>query len=171
MEEGKYSHYAVREGRVKGVYTSWEDCAAQVLGYKGAQFKGFKKLEEALAYMNKRSDGKGKGKSVTATSTAAEQLHPHMAKLGMGTLRTLATQGGSSSGDGSVPTGTFEDVDYVPETQGGGFLIMEDMEFYLLRACHKLECGLPKIDRKVLYDNCGEKLFAFRAGLHCEEKG
>ncbi len=36
----KYSCYAVLEGRVPGVYDTWNECSAQVTGYSGAIFKG-----------------------------------------------------------------------------------------------------------------------------------
>ena len=39
--------YVVWEGRNPGIYDTWEECKAQVDGYKGAKFKSFKKLEEA----------------------------------------------------------------------------------------------------------------------------
>ncbi|MED6157456.1 hypothetical protein PIB30_023187 [Stylosanthes scabra] len=134
MNAGKYSHYAVKAGRVKGVYTSWKDCAEQVLGYSGAQFKGFKNLEDALAYMNKGSDGngKGKGKTVSPLLTAGEKLQPQMAKLDVGSCRSLATQPGSSTRHGSVQMCSSQEWEFVPETQGRGFLIAEEMEFYLL---------------------------------------
>ena len=44
--------YAVREGREKGIFTVWKDCQKQVVGYKGAQFKGFMTIEEAQAYLD-----------------------------------------------------------------------------------------------------------------------
>jgi len=42
--------YAVREGRVPGIYHSWEDCKAQTDGMK-ASFKSFTSLTEAEAFM------------------------------------------------------------------------------------------------------------------------
>ena len=39
--------YVVWVGRKPGIYETWEDCKAQVDGYKGAKFKSFKKLEDA----------------------------------------------------------------------------------------------------------------------------
>ena len=44
-------YYAVRQGRVPGIYRSWPDCQDQVRGFKGAQFKSFKTEEEAQAYL------------------------------------------------------------------------------------------------------------------------
>ncbi|MED6144576.1 hypothetical protein PIB30_016848 [Stylosanthes scabra] len=122
--------------------------------------------------MNKGSDGngKGKGKTVSPPLTAGEKLEPQMAKLGVGSCRSSAIQPGSSAPHGSVQMCSSQDWDFVPETQGTGLLIVEEMEFYLLRACHKLQCGLPYMETRVVFDNYGQKLFAFKAGLHCDEK-
>ncbi len=43
--------YAVRCGRVPGVYTSWEDCKKQVYGFGGASYKGFLTEAEAEAFV------------------------------------------------------------------------------------------------------------------------
>lgn len=43
--------YAVRAGKVPGIYTSWEDCKVNVEGYPNAQYKSFKTAGEAAAYM------------------------------------------------------------------------------------------------------------------------
>ena len=49
---GKNKFYAVREGRIPGIYTNWPECQKQVSGYPNAAFKGFPTQEEALAFMN-----------------------------------------------------------------------------------------------------------------------
>lgn len=43
--------YAVKVGRVPGIYVSWDDCKTNVDGYPGAQYKSFKAAGEAAAYM------------------------------------------------------------------------------------------------------------------------
>ena len=43
-------YYAVREGRKKGIYTTWSECEAQVKGYPCAVFKKFSTYEEALSF-------------------------------------------------------------------------------------------------------------------------
>lgn len=43
--------YAVRRGKVIGILDSWEACKEAVDGYPGAEYRGFKTLEEARAYM------------------------------------------------------------------------------------------------------------------------
>lgn len=43
--------YAVKKGKITGVFTSWADCKASVDGYAGAQYKGFATLMEAQEYL------------------------------------------------------------------------------------------------------------------------
>lgn len=45
-------YYAVKKGKMPGIYMSWADCQAQVTGFPGAVFKGFMTLEEAGAFMD-----------------------------------------------------------------------------------------------------------------------
>lgn len=43
--------YAVQQGKVPGVYRTWEECKAQVHGYSGAVYKSFSTAEEAMRYV------------------------------------------------------------------------------------------------------------------------
>ncbi len=43
--------YAVKQGRKTGLFTTWDDCKAQVQGYSGAVYKSFPTLSEAQAYL------------------------------------------------------------------------------------------------------------------------
>lgn len=44
-------YYAVKQGRVPGVYLSWDECRAQTSGYSGAVFKSFPTEAEAKAFV------------------------------------------------------------------------------------------------------------------------
>ena len=44
--------YAVKSGRVPGIYLNWEECKAQVDGYSGAIYKSFNNTDDALEYLN-----------------------------------------------------------------------------------------------------------------------
>ena len=44
-------YYAVKKGRNPGIYTSWDSCLKEVIGYSGAIYKSFKTKEEAETYM------------------------------------------------------------------------------------------------------------------------
>lgn len=43
--------YAVRQGRVPGIYTTWSEAEAQVKGFSNAVYKGFKTLDEANEFL------------------------------------------------------------------------------------------------------------------------
>eukprot|EP00029_Vermamoeba_vermiformis_P001672 TRINITY_DN11887_c0_g1_i1.p1 TRINITY_DN11887_c0_g1~~TRINITY_DN11887_c0_g1_i1.p1 ORF type:complete len:347 (+),score=56.19 TRINITY_DN11887_c0_g1_i1:42-1082(+) len=43
--------YAVRKGRKPGIYTQWNDCNAQVTGFKGSEFKSFTAEKDAQEYL------------------------------------------------------------------------------------------------------------------------
>jgi len=48
--------YAVRNGYQPGLYENWVECEAQVKGFPGAEFKGFKTREEALTWLGSAVD-------------------------------------------------------------------------------------------------------------------
>lgn len=51
-------YYAVKNGRVPGIYTSWDDCRKQVTGFSGAVYKGFTSRSDALEFLGSVSDKK-----------------------------------------------------------------------------------------------------------------
>ncbi|MET3617617.1 ribonuclease HI [Peptoniphilus olsenii] len=46
------NYYAVRVGKNPGIYNTWDDCKAQVHGYKGASYKKFSNLEDAKNFIS-----------------------------------------------------------------------------------------------------------------------
>lgn len=44
--------YAVRRGRVTGLFNSWDACSDAIQGYSGAEYKGFNSEEQARAYLD-----------------------------------------------------------------------------------------------------------------------
>lgn len=48
---GKYNFYAVKRGRVVGIYRTWNDCKAQIKDYPGARFRGFENITDATNYL------------------------------------------------------------------------------------------------------------------------
>ena len=49
-------YYAVRKGRNTGIFLTWNECKAQVEGFKGAEYKSFTETQEAEQYLNKVSN-------------------------------------------------------------------------------------------------------------------
>ena len=43
--------YAVKNGRETGIFKTWAECQKQIIGFKGAAFKGFETLAEAEAFL------------------------------------------------------------------------------------------------------------------------
>jgi len=43
--------YAVRKGHKTGIFKTWHECQAHTAGFSGAEFKSFKTMAEAEAYM------------------------------------------------------------------------------------------------------------------------
>lgn len=60
--------YAVRVGRKTGIFSTWEECEAQVKGFAGAKFKGFTEMGEALAWL-----GTGSPSSEEKTASNADR--------------------------------------------------------------------------------------------------
>ena len=44
-------YYAVKVGRKKGIFLTWEDCKEQVDGFDGADYKSFSNIKDAEAYL------------------------------------------------------------------------------------------------------------------------
>lgn len=45
------AYYAVRKGKVPGVYVSWDEAKKQIEGFRGAKYKKFNTAKEAHAFM------------------------------------------------------------------------------------------------------------------------
>lgn len=61
-------YYAVKKGKVPGIYLSWNDCKAMVDGYPGAVYKSFKTIEEAEKFITGEkiiSGMKASGKNIS----------------------------------------------------------------------------------------------------------
>ena len=48
---GKYPYYVVIKGRKPGIYSTWEECKAQVDGYHSAVYRGCYSEEEAIGVL------------------------------------------------------------------------------------------------------------------------
>lgn len=57
--------YAVKEGRNKGIFFSWDECQKQTKGYPGAVFKSFENVEEAVAFINQEKEITPPKKNIT----------------------------------------------------------------------------------------------------------
>ena len=48
----KTKYYAVRVGRVPGIYNTWEECEKQIKYFRNAIFKSFKFKSSAQEFLN-----------------------------------------------------------------------------------------------------------------------
>lgn len=70
--------YAVRKGKVPGLFLTWEDCRDSVYGYPGAEYKSFPTMEEAGAYLSggledgSAASGSAEGVNAAKTAEAAQ---------------------------------------------------------------------------------------------------
>ncbi|MED6115668.1 hypothetical protein PIB30_092897 [Stylosanthes scabra] len=117
MASGKYSHYAVRVGKVPSVYTSWDECEAQVSGVPKAKYKGFNSLQDALAFVN----GGAETQKKKAPLLSLDSLSPKMANFGVGSSHMGATQMGMTGMVAFKSGFDRGDVDYVSKTQEEAF--------------------------------------------------
>lgn len=64
-------YYAVKKGKVPGIYFNWNDCKAMVDGYPGAVYKSFKTIEEAEKFINGEKIIAGE-KTITGMKSSGE---------------------------------------------------------------------------------------------------
>ena len=70
----KKKFYVVWKGKRSGIYESWDDCKAQIEGYKGAQYKSFSEFAEAKkAFNSNYLEYKGSSKSKGKKELSAEE--------------------------------------------------------------------------------------------------
>lgn len=74
--------YAVKQGRVPGLYTTWEDCKRQVDGFSHCDFQKFPSLAEAEAWMRTAAlAGKKQTTALPPTQVAMPAERPHTGGL------------------------------------------------------------------------------------------
>lgn len=61
--------YAVKSGKMPGIYETWAECQKQVHGFSGAVFKSFPTKEEASAFI--QGTGAGRQNELPSTQAAA----------------------------------------------------------------------------------------------------
>lgn len=172
-------YYAVREGRVRGIYDSWAACERQVKGYGGAIYKSFMSKQEAEAFMAE-DIAPIKGMSMEeyfATAKASKRRTPRRRKVTPAATTSVSTSDNSDDmqaimadlGPKSAVAfidGSFDKVKNVVGT--GGVLFYEgqeetfsfgtDKEMYtaywnvageLLGAMHVIEAAVAKEAKEI----------------------
>ncbi|MFC4220767.1 ribonuclease H1 domain-containing protein [Flagellimonas marina] len=93
----KKKFYVVWKGKHPGIFESWDDCKAQIEGFKGAQYKSFGTFDEAKKAFNSNYleyKGKSKGKS--------ELTQEELLKIGDPNYNSIAVDAASSGNPGKM---------------------------------------------------------------------
>ena len=107
------SFYAVRVGKVPGIYKTWDECRAQVTGFKGAIYKKFYSEETAQTFIDTKSKTY---KSKTSNGyTRIKKVKPKINYIKDPNTLYIFTDG-SSVGNGSADANAGYGV-YIPEPE------------------------------------------------------
>lgn len=93
--------YAVRKGKITGIFYSWDECSASVNGYPGAEYKSFTTKEEANSYLENSAPSSTES---TLTAYVDGSFDPSIGKYAFGCI--LLTPDGEiirESGNGQDP--------------------------------------------------------------------
>ncbi len=93
----KAKFYVVWKGKRPGIYESWDDCKAQIQGFKGAQYKSFSNFAEAKKAFNSNYL-EYKGKSKQKSELSQEEL----LKIGEPNYDSISVDAASSGNPGRM---------------------------------------------------------------------
>ena len=68
--------YAVKKGKIPGIYNSWDDCKKMVDGFPGAVYKSFKTLEEAEAFVGAEGSSRKRSEKTEKPDTGKQEQNP-----------------------------------------------------------------------------------------------
>jgi len=71
----RVSYYAVRKGRIPGVYSTWAEAEQQVTGYSSACFKKFSSEREALSFIHGHDGESQGGAAISNTKPKGTQCY------------------------------------------------------------------------------------------------
>lgn len=146
-------YYAVKEGKTTGVFTTWDECREQVLGYPGAVYKSFKTLADAQAFVN------GETPEPAKKETKTKSLKDLVEKLAA-----------ENAIDPETTDIAFTDGSYDPETgRGGAGLVYVSLKDNTVKLEH---CGISPEDTPDVAKgrNIVGELFAAETAAHIADK-
>lgn len=91
----KKKFYVVWKGKHSGIFKTWDDCKAQITGYKGAQYKSFSTFAEAKKAFNRNYSEYAESKSKVRKLTQEELL-----KYGTPNYHSISVDAASSGNPG-----------------------------------------------------------------------
>lgn len=91
----KKKFYVVWKGKHAGIFETWDDCKAQIKGYKGAQYKSFSTFTEAKKAFN------GNYEDYSKTGSKAKKLsQEELLKYGIPNYHSISVDAASSGNPG-----------------------------------------------------------------------
>jgi ribonuclease HI len=93
----KQKYYVVWQGKRPGIYTTWDECSAQIKGVQGAKYKAFTSRDEAEEAFNSNYKAYV-GKKQKKGSLSAEELR----KIGTPNYHSIAVDAASSGNPGQM---------------------------------------------------------------------
>jgi ribonuclease HI len=111
----KKKFYAVAAGRKPGIYTNWPEAQAQVMGFKGAVYKGFPTREEAEAWIKNPTYSPSAKKYKNKVNATTAESSPKKGEI------TIYTDGGARYNPGPGGYGIVIVYDDKQEEYSGGF--------------------------------------------------
>ena len=120
-------YYAVRKGRVPGIFTSWEETSKQVNGFSGAEYKSFNTVKEAEDYLNPQSSKKEEPKIQIPTKVTVIKEQKETT-LTMKILESVkeSVVGSDISEENRKKRTIYTDGSCVEKIGGYGFLVVRD---------------------------------------------
>ncbi|KAL4274498.1 uncharacterized protein LOC107622074 [Arachis ipaensis] len=180
MNTGKYRLYAVRKGRIPGIYTNWEDCKKQVNGFPDAEFKGFRLLRDAEHWLGVVDPAL----TLPTPPEVDSVVHPHTGPFEQPVSLSkhfynmhVGSGVGESSQKAVVPCsqipegfGATVGPNIVPENCITQFAVFEDLEVYLIRLCCQLRLDYPVFNRREFFSDNGELLHGYWVTLRSQQR-
>ncbi|MED6158918.1 hypothetical protein PIB30_037466 [Stylosanthes scabra] len=140
MEGERYPFYAVKRGRVPGVYRTWLECKRRVTRFRNNEFRGFHNRDEAEAWIAADEVEEQGNAAAIAGHVPISQAPLHGPMIQAPQRLEMPRQGtsspnyvGGSSSNNSEGSDRGRDDPRIPNE--GPVMHMEDMELMLMRAC------------------------------------
>ena len=119
-------YYAVKVGKIPGIYLSWDECKENVNGFPGAIYKSFKTIEEAEAYAGVKFD-KEKLKKTDTEISPIDELKAKLKDKSQAKSKENDCSLNNSQSCYAFVDGSFN---VATNTYGyGGFLVIDNEKF------------------------------------------
>lgn len=109
--ENSKKYYAVKNGRINGIFLSWDDCKEQISHFPNAIYKSFIKLLDAVEYITQKNsfnsfnetDFNNKSNAETCFAYVDGSFNSQTHKYGYGVILSVGDKKYEFSGNGCEP--------------------------------------------------------------------